>query len=125
MPAMDRERRVHPRLDVMVDVSVRQGAKITQLNAANLSAGGMFLEVEAGAYPGVAIGDEVAVHLDMGSDKFGRPLEIQSPAEVVRIDLGGPDRRAGFAVMWSSADPALVHQLAVVLEYLAERARRA
>ncbi len=123
---MDHERRVHPRLDVMVEVSVRQGAKVTQLNAANLSAGGMFLEVDkAAAIPGVAIGDEVAVHLDMGSDRFGRPLEIRSPAEVVRIDLGGPGRRAGFAIMWSSADPALVHQLAVVLEYLADRARRA
>jgi len=125
MPAMDRDRRVHPRLDVMVDVSVRKGARITQLNAANVSAGGMFFEVDQGAYPGVAIGEEIEVHLDMGSDRFGRPLELRTPAEVVRIDLGGPGRRAGFAVMWASSDPALVHQLAVLLEYLAERAKRA
>jgi c-di-GMP-binding flagellar brake protein YcgR len=122
---MDHDRRQHARLDAMVEVSVRQGAKVTQLNAANISAGGMFLELDAGvAYPGVAVGDELTVHLDMGSDRFGRPLEIRTPAEVVRIDLGGPGRHAGFAVMWSSSDPALVHSLAVVLEYLLERARR-
>ena len=103
---------------------MRQGAKVTHLHAANISAGGMFLEVDAGAYPGVAIGDEVAVHLDMGSDRFGRPLEIRTPCEVVRIDLGGPGRHAGFAVMWASSDPVLVHSLAVVLEYLAEKSRR-
>jgi hypothetical protein len=76
---VDRDRREHARLDIMVEVSVRQGAKVSQLHAANISAGGMFLEVDAGAYPGVAIGDEVAIHLDMGSDRFGRPLEIRTP----------------------------------------------
>ncbi|HTM22171.1 MAG TPA: PilZ domain-containing protein [Kofleriaceae bacterium] len=121
---MDRDRREHARLDVMVEVSVRQGAKVSQLLAANISAGGMFLEVDALTHPGVAVGDEVAVHLDMGSDRYGRPLEIRTPAEVVRVDLGGPGRQAGFAVMWSSADLGLVHSLAVVLEYLLERARR-
>jgi len=120
---MDSDRRQHPRLDVVAEVSIRQGAKITQLSAANVSAGGMFLEVEPGAYPGVAPGDEVTVHVDLGSDRYGRPLEIDGPAEVVRVDLGGPGRHAGFAVMWMSTDPAMARQISVVLEYLAERAR--
>jgi hypothetical protein len=99
-------------------VSVDREAEAVTLDAADISAGGMRLCVAPGAMPGVQPGELVRVRLDLGSDRYGRPLDVDAEAEVVRVDLGGPDRRPGFAVMWRSTDPAVARQLAVILEYL-------
>ena len=97
---------------------MRQGGEVAILMATNISAGGLFIELTPGELPSVHPGSEVTVHLDLGSDKYGRPLSLSSEAEVVRVDLGGPQRNPGFALMWTSGDSAVASQLAVILEYL-------
>ena len=118
MPTSDRDRRAHTRHEILAQVSMRHGGEVAMLVATNISAGGLFVELAAGAIPGVHPGTEVAIHLDLGSDKYGRPLSLSCEAEVVRIDLGGPDRKPGFAVMWTSRDAMVASQLAVILEYV-------
>lgn len=105
-------------MPLVAQVSVGADADAATLDAADISAGGMRLCVGVGAMPGVQPGELVRVRLDLGSDRYGRPLDVDADAEVVRVDLGGPDRPPGFAVMWRSTDPAVARQLAVILEYL-------
>jgi len=118
MERADTERRQHPRYDVAVEVAITLGGDVSRVNASNISAGGLRVDLAQGEYPGVEIGTEVRVHLDLGSDKYGRPLDLDSEAEVVRVDLGGPDRTPGFALMWTSTEAAVARQLSVILEYL-------
>jgi hypothetical protein len=112
------DRRAHPRFPILTQISLRQGGAASELQATNISAGGMFVQLVEGAYPGVHPGNQVTVHFDLGSDNYGRPLDLTADAEVVRVDLGGPGRPAGFALMWTSHDSAIASQLAVILEYL-------
>lgn len=102
----------------MAQISVDVDGEVWVLHASNISAGGLFVELERGEMPGVDIGATVNVRVDLGSDKHGRPLDVDCEAEVVRVDLGGPDRKPGFAVMWTSKDAEVARQLAVILEYL-------
>ena len=118
MARADTERRAHPRYDLTVEVAISQGGDYAALHASNISAGGLRIELAPGEYPGVEIGTAVRVHLDLGSDKYGRPLDLDAEAEVVRVDLGGPGRRASFALMWTSASADVARQLSVILEYL-------
>jgi hypothetical protein len=114
----DHDRRAHVRHEIITQVSMRHGGEVAVLIATNISAGGLFIELGAGEIPGVSPGTEVSVALDLGSDKYGRPLRLGCDAEVVRVDLGGPGRRPGFALMWTSTDAMVATQLAVILEYL-------
>lgn len=113
-----RDRRRHPRFPVLTQISLSKGGVASELQATNISAGGIFVQLVEGAYPGVHPGSRVTVHFDLGSDNYGRPLDLTAEAEVVRVDLGGPGRPAGFALMWTSEDAAVASQLAVILEYL-------
>jgi len=113
-----RDRREHQRFPVLTQISMHRGGAASELQATNISAGGIFVELVEGAYPGVHPGNKVSVHFDLGSDDYGRPLDLTADAEVVRVDLGGPGRPAGFALMWTSHDSAVASQLAVILEYL-------
>jgi len=113
-----RDRRRHPRFPVLAQISLLGGSSPSELQATNISAGGIFVQLVQGEYPGVHPGNRVTVHFDLGSDNYGRPLDLTAEAEVVRVDLGGPGRPAGFALMWTSEDSAVASQLAVILEYL-------
>ena len=111
------DRRRHRRFPILTEISLGKGAA-SELQATNISAGGIFVQLVQGAYPNVQPGSRVTVHLDLGSDDYGRPLDLTAEAEVVRVDLGGPGRAPGFALMWTSEDSAVASQLAVILEYL-------
>jgi hypothetical protein len=115
-----RERRRHERHDVEVRISMIHGGDSSVLRASNISAGGLKIDLGPRDMVSVDVGTVVRVHLDLGADKYGRPLDVECDAEIVRVDLGGPDRQAGFALMWTSTDAAVARQLAVILEYLAE-----
>ncbi len=114
----DDDRREHHRFEIVTQISMLRGGEVSVLVATNISAGGLYIELLPGEIPGLSPGAEVSVHVDMGSDKYGRPLDLDSEAEVVRVDLGGPGRNAGFALMWTSHDSAVAKRLAVILEYL-------
>ncbi|RMH35934.1 MAG: PilZ domain-containing protein [Deltaproteobacteria bacterium] len=112
------ERRQHARVSAAVPVAVERDGQVSVLRAANLSAGGVWIALDRGELPSVEPGAQVRVRIDLGSDQFGRPLDVDCEAEVVRVDLGGPDRPPGFALMWTSEDAGVARQLAVILEYL-------
>ena len=112
------DRRQHERFEVIAQISVERGGDVSLLLCSNISAGGILIELEHGEMPGVEIGSRVEVRLDLGSDKHGRPLDVDASAEVVRVDLGGPNRKPGFALMWTSEAASVARQLAVILEFL-------
>jgi hypothetical protein len=113
-----RERRKHERVELTAQVSMRHDDATSTLPVRNLSAGGIFLRLAQGQIPGVQLGDEVTVYFDVGPDQYGDALDLEVDAEVVRIDLGGLDREAGIALMWTSTDPAVAQQLSFVLAHL-------
>lgn len=119
---MNDDRREHPRIEIPVQVSLHHSDDVAVVMAANISAGGVFIELTRGELPRVEIGARVEVALDLGSDRYGRNLDLRAEGEVVRVSFGGPTTSPGFAIMWTSTDAAVAKQLGVILEYLqAER----
>ncbi len=112
------DRRQYRRFEVIAQISVDRSGEVSLLSCSNISAGGIMIELDRGEMASVDVGARVQVRLDLGSDKHGRPLDVDAEAEVVRVDLGGPDRKPGFALMWTSEDAGVARQLAVILEYL-------
>jgi hypothetical protein len=88
------------------------------LDVDNISAGGIRLRLSPTQMPIGRLGEAVTVYFDVGPDSYGDPLDLEVDAEVVRVDLGGPGRPAGIALMWTSTDPAVPQRLALVLDHL-------
>ncbi len=94
---------------------MRVGGEVALLNVNNISAGGLLIGLGVGEHPGVRVGDEVSVFLDLGDDDEGKPVTLDAAAEVVRVDLGGLGRPAAIALMWTADAVAFTDQLARVL----------
>jgi hypothetical protein len=117
----DRERRKTERRRITATVTLRHGGGATVLDVENISAGGILLRLAVAQRPVAGLGEAVTVYFDVGPDAYGDPLDLEVDAEVVRIDLGGPQRPATIALMWTSTDPAVPQRLALVLEHLENR----
>jgi hypothetical protein len=117
----DRERRKTERRRITATVTLRHGGGATVLDVENISAGGILLRLAVAQRPVAGLGEGVTVYFDVGPDAYGDPLDLEVDAEVVRIDLGGPQRPATIALMWTSMDPAVPQRLALVLEHLENR----
>jgi hypothetical protein len=115
------ERRKSERKPVTAKVMLRGGEQEIELEIDNISAGGLFLRLGIAQRPMSVLGEAVVVSFDVGPDSYGDPLDLEVDAEVVRIDLGGPGRPAGIALMFTSTDPAVPQRLALVLEHLRDR----
>lgn len=119
---MDRsDRRRAERLPFTAQVTLRRNQASIVLEVANISAGGILLRLHRGQMPQAGLHEAVVVSFDAGPDAYGDPLDLEVDAEVVRVDLGGPDRSAGIALMWTSTDPAVPQRLALILDHLRER----
>jgi hypothetical protein len=116
-----RERRKAVREQVTARVTLRRSDEASVLEVRNISAGGILLALAPGQRPTVALGEEVTVYFDVGPDSYGDPLDLEVDAEVVRVDLGGPGRPPGIALMWTATDPEVPRQLALVLDHLRDR----
>lgn len=114
----ERDRRRAVRETITARVSLRRSNDSVDLDVGNISAGGIFLKLAPVQMPMVALGEAVTVYFDVGPDAYGDPLDLEVDAEVVRVDLGGPGRSAGIALMWTSTDPAVPQRLALVLDHL-------
>ena len=111
------DRRQSERVELLAQIEVRRGGgEVLVLPVVNISAGGVFLRIDAGSLQGgLRVGDPVGLFLDCGSD-----VTLDVDAEVVRIDLnGGQGRPAGIALMWASADPAFAENLTRALRVVA------
>lgn len=115
------ERRRSERQPCKAKVTLRGSNREIELEIENISAGGIFLRLPPTQRPMSVLGEPVVVEFDVGPDSYGDPLDLEVDAEVVRIDLGGPGRPAGIALMWTSTDPAVPQRLALVLEFLRDR----
>ena len=115
------ERRRAERLPSKARVTMRGSSREIELDIENISAGGIFLRLPPTQRPMSVLGEAVVVAFDVGPDSYGDPLDLEVDAEVVRIDLGGPGRPAGIALMFTSTDPAVPQRLALVLEHLRTR----
>jgi hypothetical protein len=115
------ERRKSERKPVTAKVTMRGSNQEIELEIDNISAGGLFLKLPPTQRPMSVLGEAVVVAFDVGPDSYGDPLDLEVDAEVVRIDLGGPGRPAGIALMFTSTDPAVPQRLALVLEFLRDR----
>jgi len=121
MSGTRRERRKSERQQLTAKVTLRHSDATTVLDVDNISAGGIRLRLAPRQMPVAALGELVTVYFDVGPDGYGDPLDLEVDAEVVRIDLGGPGRPAGIALMWTSTDPAVPQRLALVLDHLRDR----
>ncbi len=121
MSGTGRERRTAERLPITAKVTLRRSKVSIVLDVDNISAGGILLRLAPAQMPIAARGEAVTVYFDVGPDSYGDALDLEVDAEVVRVDLGGPDRPAGIALMWTSTDPAVPQRLALVLEHLRGR----
>ncbi len=115
------DRRRADRLAFTAKVTLRRNHAAIVLDVANISAGGMLLRLAPAQMPMASQGEAVVVAFDAGPDAYGDPLDLEVDAEVVRVDLGGPDRPAGIGLMWTSTDPAVPQRLALILDHLRER----
>jgi hypothetical protein len=118
-PPGAKDRRQSERLELLAQLELRRGGgEVVLLPVLNISAGGVFLRIDGGSLQrGLRVGDPVGVFLDCGND-----VTLDVDAEVVRVDLmGGPDRPAGIALMWASADPAFAEKLTRALRMVAEQ----
>jgi hypothetical protein len=118
MSTSGRDRRRSERKPITARVTLRHSNAGIELDVENISAGGLFLRLAPAQMPIAAVGNAVTVYFDVGPDGYGDPLDLEVDAEVVRVDLGGPDRPAGIALMWTSTDPAVPQRLALVLDHL-------
>ncbi|HUH05389.1 MAG TPA: PilZ domain-containing protein [Kofleriaceae bacterium] len=118
---MSRERRNATREAITARVTLRYSNDVSVLEVDNISAGGIFLKLAPAQRPMAVAQETVTVYFDVGPDAYGDPLDLEVDAEVVRVDLGGPDRPAGIALMWTSTDPAVPERLALVLDHLRGR----
>jgi hypothetical protein len=118
---MSSERRRAERQQITAKVTVRRNKQSITLDVDNISAGGILLRLAPTQMPVAALHEAVIVAFDVGPDAYGDPLDLEVDAEVVRVDLGGPDRPASVALMWTSTDPAVPQRLALVLEHLRGR----
>ena len=112
------DRRKTERKPITARVTLRRSSASTELDVDNISAGGILLRLTPAQMPTGVLGEAVTVYFDVGPDAYGDALDLEVDAEVVRVDLGGPDRPAGIALMWTSTDPAVPQRLALVLEHL-------
>src|SRR6185503_15322608 len=103
---------------ITATVTLRKSNQSVVLDVTNISAGGILLRLGPAQMPIARLHEAVVVAFDAGPDSYGDPLDLEVDAEVVRIDLGGPDRPAGIALMWTSTDPAVPQRLALVLDHL-------
>jgi hypothetical protein len=115
------DRRRSERKQFTAKVTLRHGGAATVLDVVDISAGGIKLRMAPTQLPVAAMGEAVIVYFDVGPDSYGDPLDLEVDAEVVRVDLGGPDRPAGIALMWTATDPAVPQRLALMLEHLRDR----
>lgn len=120
-PPPGSERRKHERFELIAQLELSHGGEVSLLPVKDISAGGLFIELVPTEMIRVHAHDEVSVFLDLGADASGAPLTLSANAEVVRVDLGGPGRSAGFGLMWKSSDPELFTQLGRILAHLSSR----
>jgi hypothetical protein len=113
-----RNRRRYERREYVARVSMKTGDGTSVLPVGNISAGGIYLKLKRGQIAGIALGEDVIVYFDVGPDEYGDALDLEVDAEVVRVDMGGLDRDPGIALMWTSTDPLVAQQLALVLAHL-------
>jgi hypothetical protein len=117
-PAPGSERRKHERLEVLAQIDIKRGADVWVVKVTNMSIGGLFVELDTRQMIGVHQGDEVGVFLDLGADAAGQPLQLETRAEVVRVDYGGAGRPAGVGMMFTSSDAATAAALTRVLRHI-------
>src|SRR5687768_7762846 len=115
------ERRAHERYDLLAQVELEGGGEVAVLQVANISAGGIRLQIGRREPMPTRVGQAVQLYLDLGDDADGA-VALRARAEVVRVDLGGPDRDPSIALMWTSSDPDTSRQLTRVLEHVRARA---
>jgi hypothetical protein len=120
-PAPGSERRKHERVDVLAQIDIKRGADVWVVKVTNISIGGLFIELDTRQMIGVRPGDEVGVYLDLGADAAGQPLRLETQAEVVRVDYGGPGRPAGVGMMFTASDAATAAALTRVLRHIETR----
>ncbi len=107
-------RRAHERLDIFVQVEIRGEEEISIVKARNLSAGGLFLELEAGD-PELRPGTSVTLYLYFGDDKNDESISLVSSAEVVHLQERTDTSPGGVGLKWTSDEADFDRRLERIL----------
>jgi PilZ domain-containing protein len=86
-PLPGKERREHPRVDLIAQVQVKRTSEILILQARNVSFGGVFLEGNPKEYPQLGVGMEVDISLAPEDDPESQTIEMR--ARIARIERSG------------------------------------
>lgn len=132
-PPPGSERRRHPRYEVLAQVEIRGGESTLVVPVRNISAGGLYVDLEShdprGLGPGLAPGQRATIFLDASEAGNEPDLAVSREAEILRIDqadahAGGDAAargRAGMALRWTLAEVEVVERLERILEVLRQR----
>lgn len=114
LPANDRRR--DERLEILAQIDLRRGddADVHILEAANISAGGLFVRVDHGFDVPMAVGDQVQVYLNLNGDGSDHELELSCDAEVVRHAADG------FGLRWLAPDAEITRRLTAIIDHVRE-----
>jgi hypothetical protein len=124
-PPPGSERREHPRYEVLAQVEIRGGDSTLVLPVRNISAGGLYIDLEShdpdGLGPALGPGQRATIFLDASEGGNDPELAVTRDAEILRIDKAGPGGRAGMALRWTLAEVEVIERLACILEVLRQR----
>lgn len=112
-PPPGAERRVHPRLDVVVSVEVAHDDAVAIASLVNISHGGAFIELSDPE--AVAIGVRVKVHVAAGGHRTAEE------ARVIRVTTG---EHAGFAIAWVAPGSTIAAIVDHLTAEVSQRIRR-
>ena len=110
------------RYELLAQLQLRTGGDVAILDVRNVSSGGVLIGLSAHEHPDVREDEEVRVFMDIGDDTNGQPIDLDTVARVVRVDLGGVNRPASIALQWTSEDPAFMVSLSRLIARVRELA---
>lgn len=112
------EKRAHPRFAFVAEVRIEPGAEARIFSARNISVGGLFVEADPAAFPGLKVGAHVELRIQtrelLGDDVVCR-------AQITRIDQGNvAGRAAGFGLRFFRMDMANTMRVAKLIDRIRE-----
>jgi len=107
---MGKERRKHPRKDLVAQVAAAASEVTHLLRCTNASRTGLFLQGTPDRYPHFSAGDELQIHIitlqatDAPEEEGPESVDVSARARIVRVEGSSEDDLGGFALEFTSID---------------------
>ena len=119
---MTTERRRHPRIKLLAQVSLTRDGQAHVLSTLDVSLSGLFVAVDPAGYPDMVVGSEAEIVLHPTPELAEQGAEkVQARARVARIETGGV-RHAGFGLEITRIDADNMLRLGSLLKKFTDAA---